>query len=73
MIPTLTTTEEADLILDDIFEHDYDGQISVISQLCDDFGIAQCPENVDEIEDLVIENEDLIAQMYQDYLIEANA
>lgn len=73
MIPTLTATEEADLILDDIFEQDYDGQISVISQLCDYFGIAQCPENEDEIEDLVIENEDLIAQMYQDYLIEANA
>ena len=73
MIPTLTATEEADLILDDIFEQDYDGQISVISQLCDYFGIALCPENEDEIEDLVIENEDLIARMYQDYLIEANA
>ncbi len=72
-LPTLSPTEEADLILDDIFDQDYDGQISVISLLCNDYGIAQCPENEDEITDLVIENEDLIAQMYQEYLTEINA
>jgi hypothetical protein len=72
-IPTLTTTEEVDLILDDIFDQDYDGQIAVIAQLCEEFGIAQCPENEEEIQDLVIENEDLISQMYQDYLTEVNA
>jgi len=71
--PTLSPTEEADLILDDIFGQDYDGQIAVISLLCDDYGIAQCPENEDEITDLVIENEDLVAQMYQEYLTEINA
>lgn len=73
MIATLTTTEEADLILDDIFDQDYDGQLAVIALLCDYFAIAQCPENEDEIEDLIVENEYLISQMYKDYLIEANA
>jgi hypothetical protein len=73
LIPTLTAEEEANLILDDIFDQDYDGQMAVIAELCDDYGIAQCPENEDEITDLVIENEDLVAQMYQDYLIEINA
>jgi hypothetical protein len=73
MIPTLTTTEEADLILDDIFDRDYDGQVAVISMLCDQFDIEQCPENQDQIDDLVVENEDLIAQMYQNYLTEVNA
>lgn len=73
MIPVLTATEEADLILNDIFDHDYDGQLAVISMLCEQYDIEQCPENEDQIEDLVIENEDLIAQMYQNYLTEVNA
>jgi len=73
MIPTLTTQEEVDLILDDIFDQDYDGQIAVIAQLCDDFGVAQCPENEDEIQDLIIEHEDLIESMYKNYLVEINA
>lgn len=72
-IPTLTAAEEVDLILDDIFDQDYDGQVAVIAQLCEEFGIAQCPENEEEIQDLVIENEDLISQMYQDYLTEIDA
>jgi len=73
MIPTLTTQEEVDLILDDIFDRDYDGQVAVIAQLCDDFGIDQCPENEDEIQDLIIEHEDLIETMYKNYLVEVNA
>ena len=73
MIPTLTTQEEVDLILDDIFDQDYDGQIAVISQLCDDFGVAQCPENEDEIQDLIVEHEDLVESMYKNYLVEINA
>jgi hypothetical protein len=73
MIPTLTTTEKADLVLDDIFKCDYDGELAVIAKLCDDFGIEWCPENEIEIEDLVFENKKLISEMYQDYLIEANA
>ncbi len=72
-IPTLTAVEEAELILDDVFDQDYDGQIAVIAQLCEEFGIAQCPENEEEIQDLVIENEDLLYQMYEDYLSEINA
>jgi|LauGreDrversion4_2_1035121.scaffolds.fasta_scaffold04348_10 hypothetical protein len=72
-IPTLTSEEEANLILDDIFDQDYDGQMSVIAGLCDDFGIAHCPENEDEVLDLIIENEDLIYRMYQDYLVEIDA
>ena len=73
MIPTLTTQEEVDLILDDIFDQDYDGQIAVIAQLCDDFGVAQCPENEDEIQDLIVEHEDLVESMYKNYLVEINA
>jgi len=73
MIPTLTTQEEVDLILDDIFDQDYDGQVSVIAQLCDDFDIDQCPENEDEIQDLIVEHEDLIESMYKNYLVEINA
>ena len=73
MIPTLTTQEEVDLILDDIFDQDYDGQIAVIAQLCDDFGVAQCPENEEEIQDLIVEHEDLIESMYKNYLVEINA
>jgi len=73
MIPTLTTQEEVDLILDDIFDQDYDGQVAVIAQLCDDFGVAQCPENEDEIQDLIVEHEDLVESMYKNYLVEINA
>jgi hypothetical protein len=72
-ILTLTAQEEVDLILDDIFDQDYDGQVSVIAQLCDDFGIDRCPENEDEIQDLIIEHEDLIQTMYKHYLVEVNA
>jgi hypothetical protein len=73
MMPTLTTTEEADLILDDIFGQDHDGQLAVIFMLCEQFDIEQSPENEDKIEDLVVEHEDLIAKMYQNYLTEINA
>lgn len=72
MIPTLTTTEEADLVLDGIFKCDYDGELAVIAKLCDDFGISWCPENEIEIESLVVEHQEVISQMYQDYLIETN-
>ena len=72
-IPTLTTEEEVTLILDDVFDKDYDGQVAVISALCEDFGIAQCPETEDEIAELIIENEDLLYDMYDEYLEEYNA
>lgn len=73
MIPTISATEEADLILDDIFDQDYDGQLAVISMLCEQFDVEQCPENQDQIDDLVVEHEDLISKMYQNYLTEVNA
>lgn len=72
-IPTLTIEEEVTLILDDVFDNDYDGQVAVIAKLCEDFGIAQCPETEDEIAELIIENEDLLYDMYDEYLEEYNA
>jgi hypothetical protein len=65
----MSASEEANLILQDIFQTDAEGMSNVIGTLCEEIGIAYDWElNGDEIDDLLIENEDLVAQMYEDYL-----
>lgn len=67
--PRLTASEESDLILKNIFEYDKEGMNFVLESLCAEEGIPYDWETVgDEIDNLVIENEDLIALMYEDYL-----
>lgn len=67
--PRLTASEECNLILQDIFEYDKEGMDAVLESLCAEEGIPYDWETVgDEIDNLVIEHEDVIALMYNEYL-----
>lgn len=67
--PRLTASEEADIILEDIFQYDAEGMNAVLTQLCEDNGIAfDWYPNGEEVEILIIENEDELIAMYQSYL-----
>jgi ethanolamine utilization protein EutQ (cupin superfamily) len=64
----MSASEEANLILQDIFQYDSEGMSNVIGTLCEENSIAFDWElNGDEIDDLLIENEDLVSQMYESY------
>lgn len=66
--PRMTASEESNLILQDIFEYDSEGMNTVLGSLCEENGIAfDWDLNGEEIDDLIIENEDLISHMYQEY------
>lgn len=66
--PTLTASEESNLILQDIFEYDLDGMNAVLEAFFADQGIAMDWEiNGDEMDDLIVECEDELHTMYQMY------
>ena len=64
--PTLTASEESNLILQDVFECDQDGMNAVLEAFFADQGIAMDWDlNGDEMDDLIIEHEDELHTMYQ--------
>lgn len=66
--PRMTASEESNLILQDIFQYDSDGMNVILNDLCEENGIAfDWDLNGDEIDDLIIENEDEMILMYQNY------
>lgn len=66
---TLTTAEESNLILSDVFDTDTVGMNDVLNELCEENSIAFDQElNGDEIHSLIIENEDALYTLYADYL-----
>lgn len=66
--PRMSASEESNLILQDVFEYDSEGMNLILGSLCEENGIAYDWElNGDEIDNLIIDNEDLIAHMYQEY------
>lgn len=66
--PRLTASEESNLILQDIFQYDSDGMNVILNDLCEENGIAfDWDLNGDEIDNLIIENEDEMILMYQNY------
>jgi len=67
MIPTLTISEEYQLILDDIFDADETATEECINDFCEQIGLANCPENAEEIMSNVIEHEDFLATIHQHY------
>ena len=68
---TLTTAEESNLILQDVFDKDSTGMDDIILELCEDNSIAFDWElNGDEIHSLIIENEDALHHVYADYLLD---
>lgn len=67
--PRMTASEECNAILQDVFEYDKEGMDAVLESLCSAEGIAYDWETVgDEIDSLVIENEDALYLMYEEYL-----
>lgn len=63
----MTAKEEADSILDDIYDRDYEARNAAVQELCEEAGIANDPDiNGDEINDLIIENEDTLRVNYVD-------
>jgi hypothetical protein len=60
----LTIAEEAAIILNDIFDGDLETEQAAIAELAEAEGIAVCPENEDEINDLIIANEDALYAKY---------
>lgn len=60
----LTVSEEAALILADIFDGDTDAQESAIAELAEAEGIAINPETEAEIHDLILANEDALYERY---------
>lgn len=67
--PRLTASEEAELILQDVFdEGEEDIQLSVLEALCAEEGIAfDWEANGSEIEEIIIEREDDIYMMADSY------
>ena len=66
--PRMSASEESNLILQETFEYDSEGMNIVLGNLCEENGIAfDWNSNGEEIDDLIIENEDLIAHMYESY------
>jgi hypothetical protein len=61
----LTAAEEVALIMADLFDGDEDAQSAAIAELAEAAGIANAPENQEEINDLILTNEDA---MYARYL-----
>lgn len=60
----LTAAEEVALILSDLFDGDADAEQAAIAELAEAEGIAVCPENQDEINDLILNNEDALYERY---------
>jgi hypothetical protein len=66
--PRMSSSEEANLILQDIFQYDAEGMNAVLSDLCEQEGIAfDWEANGNEIDNLIIENEDQMHDMYDLY------
>lgn len=64
--PRLTASEEAHIILQDIFEYDAEGMNQILGDLCEEHGIAyDWDTNGDEIDNLIIDHEDLIGYLYE--------
>lgn len=69
VFPRMSSSEESNLILQDIFQTDSEGMNTVVGSLCEENSIAYDWElNGSEIDELLIDNEDLVAQMYEGYL-----
>jgi len=69
VFPRMFASEEANLILQDIFQTDAEGMNTVMGSLCEENSIAYDWDlNGSEINELLIDNEDLVAQMYEGYL-----
>lgn len=60
----LTVAEEAAIILSDIFDGDTEAEQAAIAELAEAEGIAVCPENQDEINEMILANEDALYERY---------
>lgn len=60
----LTVAEEVAIILSDIFDGDVVAQEAAIAELAEVEGIAVCPENQDEINEMILANEDALYERY---------
>lgn len=60
----LTLEEEVSIILNDIFDGDLDAQNAAIAELAEEHGIAVCPENETEIQELILDSEDALYARY---------
>lgn len=67
MIQELTIAEEAQLILLDVFNEDEIAQNYCINLLCEQEQIVVCPENQDQINELIVEFEDELHSIYKFY------
>lgn len=66
--PRMSSSEEANLILQDIFQYDAEGMNAVLADLCEQEGIAfDWEANGNEIDNLIVDNEDQMADMYDLY------
>jgi hypothetical protein len=66
--PRLTISEESNLILQEIFEYDSEGMETVLNDFCEENGIAyDWDANGEEIDNLIVDNEDELSLMYQNY------
>ncbi|NBW57574.1 hypothetical protein EBR43_07295 [bacterium] len=70
MIQELTATEEAQLILLDVFNEDKEGEEHCLNILFEDFNISLDSEDKEKICNLIIEYEDDLHSMYNFYLNE---
>jgi hypothetical protein len=67
MIHTLSTAEEYQLVVEDVFDADETAADICINELCEEIGIANCPENEEEIMEAVIHYEDFLVTIYDHY------
>lgn len=69
--PRMTASEESNLILQEIFEYDSEGMNLILNELCEENGIAfDWDSNGAEIDNLIIDNEDEIQELYRNYQIQ---
>lgn len=66
---SMSSSEECNYILQDVFEYDSEGMNLILEELCKGNNISFDWETYgNEIDNLVIDNEDALHLMYKDYL-----
>lgn len=66
-IQQLTLEEESDLILNDVFDDDTDAQVPCLTELATLHNLDYSTMTQEEIQDLVVENEDDLYALYDNY------
>jgi hypothetical protein len=67
MIQRLTLAKEVAIILNDVFDGDYDAQKVCVQQLAELQGLTYSEMTEEEIQEMILEHEDRLYSLYSNY------